>query len=379
MLDGEDAVDQVPRVVLALEAQDVVEEVMHFLDRSGRARVVATASDDRQLAEALRQLEPEVVVAEPALLDARPAAGVVLALDTRESVASLRAAIRAGASGYFVWPAEREELVGAAAAAMRAVHRAAGRARVIAVHGGRGGVGVTFVATHLAAALARRGSVILLDLDPVFADVAHALDAPADDGDRPVHTLADAVSLGDDLGPEQLEAALWEHASGVRVLLPPPPEESVRLGPTELEPVVEAACGAVDIVLLHLPRGLDAIASSSAARADRLLEVLTLDVGSFRATSRALEALAPMHLEERLGLVVNRAARAEVTVGDVDRVFGRPPIAVFPSERSVRASNDRGRLVPARSRMARRFDRLAGLVAPAEIPEPSRDGPLPLP
>jgi hypothetical protein len=35
--------DQVARVVVALEAPDVAEEVMHFLDRSGRARVVATA------------------------------------------------------------------------------------------------------------------------------------------------------------------------------------------------------------------------------------------------------------------------------------------------------------------------------------------------
>ena len=60
--------DQVARVVLALEAPEVAEEVMHFLDRSGRARVVATAGDDRQLAEAVRQLEPDAVVAEPGLL-----------------------------------------------------------------------------------------------------------------------------------------------------------------------------------------------------------------------------------------------------------------------------------------------------------------------
>jgi Flp pilus assembly CpaE family ATPase len=362
-------VDQVARVVLALEAPEVVEEVMHFLDRSGRARVVATAGDDRQLAEAVRQLEPDVVVAEPALLDARLPAGVVLALDTRESVGSLRAAIRAGAAGYFLWPAEREALVGAAAAALRETRRSAGRATVVAVHGGRGGVGVTFVATHLAAALARRGSVILLDVDPVFADVAHALDAPAADGDQPLHTLADAVALGEDLGPGQLRTALWEHASGVQVFLPPAPEEAVGLGPAELEPVIEASCGSVGAVVLHLPRGLDAITSACAARADRLLEILSLDVMSFRGASRALEGLSHVHLEDRLGLVVNRAARSEVTVGDVDRVFGRPPIAVIPSERSVRAAHERGRLVPARSRMARRFDRLADLVGPPPAEE----------
>src|SRR5688572_8356421 len=109
--------DQVARVVLALEAPEVAEEVMHFLDRSGRARVVATAGDDRQLAEAVRQLEPDAVVAEPGLLAGASASGVVLALDVRESVSSLRTAIRAGAAGYFLWPKERDELLGATAAA----------------------------------------------------------------------------------------------------------------------------------------------------------------------------------------------------------------------------------------------------------------------
>jgi hypothetical protein len=41
--------DDAARIVLALEAQEVAEEVLHFLDRSGLARVVATAADDRQL------------------------------------------------------------------------------------------------------------------------------------------------------------------------------------------------------------------------------------------------------------------------------------------------------------------------------------------
>jgi DNA-binding NarL/FixJ family response regulator len=152
--------DRQARVVLAMEAPEVVEEVMHFLDRSGRARVVATAGDARQLTEAVRQLEPDLVVAEPALLDARPPAGALLALATRESVASLRAAVRLGAAGYFVWPAEREDLIGAAAAALREARRPAGRATVVAVHGGRGGVGATFVATGLVEGVGRRGSAL---------------------------------------------------------------------------------------------------------------------------------------------------------------------------------------------------------------------------
>src|SRR5919201_809497 len=108
--------DQVARVVVGLEAQDVVEEVLHFLDRSGRARVVATAADDRQLHEAVRQLEPDAIVAEPTIATA--------------SVGSRRVPDR--------------------------------RATVVAVHAARGGAGCTFVATHLAQALVKRGSSCLL-------------------------------------------------------------------------------------------------------------------------------------------------------------------------------------------------------------------------
>jgi Flp pilus assembly CpaE family ATPase len=313
-----------------------------------------------------------VVVAEPALLDARPPVGSLLALATRESVASLRAALRAGASGYFVWPSEREDLIGAAAAALREARRPAGRATVIAVHGGRGGVGTTFVSTGLAAALARRGSVILLDADPVFADVARVLASPPiDEVDAaPVHTLADVVALGDDLGADELRGALWRHDSGVEVVLPPAPEQAASIGATEVGRVLDAAAGAADAVVVHLPRALGAVTSACASVADRVIEVVTLDVASFRAASRTVEALAPLHLGDRLAFVVNRAVRSEITSTDVQRVFGTPAAAVLPVERGVRSAQDRGQL-PTRGRLARRFDRLAQ----ALVPEPSEVGP----
>jgi Flp pilus assembly CpaE family ATPase len=112
-------------------------------------------------------------------------------------------------------------------------------------------------------------------------------------------------------------------------------------------------------VVVHLPRALGPMTLAGAETADRLLEVLTLDVVSFRATSRAMEAFSPLHLESRVAFLVNQAARSEVTPGDVGRVFGEPALAVLPLERGVRSAQERGRLLPARGRMARRFDRLA--------------------
>jgi pilus assembly protein CpaE len=363
--------DQVATVVLAVEAPDVAEEVMHFLDRSGRARVVATASDDRQLTEAVRQLSPDAVVADPTMLGSRIAAGVVLALDTRESIASLRAAIDAGVAGYFVWPKERDDLVSAAAAAVRRTRHEGRRGLVVAVHGGRGGAGATFVATHLAGAFARSGSAILIDADPMFGDVAQVLGAPVPgEDDEPAHTLADAVALGDDLGVDQLRGALWRHASGVDVLLPPAPEAARQIGAADLRLVVDAAANAADATVVHLARSVDPITLACVDGADRVLEVVTLDVASFRAATRTADAFGE-HLQEPVRHVVNKAVRSEISPDDVGRVFGEPALAVLPHDRSVRSAQERGRLLPARTRMSKRFDRLAS----ALVADANGDGP----
>src|SRR5918999_6307080 len=140
--------DRQARIVLAMEAPEVAEEVMHFLDRSEQARVVATAGDARQLAEAVRQLEPDIVVAQPSVSTGAPLNGsALLAVETRESVGSLRSAIVSGARGYYVWPAERDALARAVADVHAAPAERERTARVLAVHGARGGVGATFVAT----------------------------------------------------------------------------------------------------------------------------------------------------------------------------------------------------------------------------------------
>lgn len=349
--------EQVARVVLALEAPDVVEEVMHFLDRSGRARVVATAQDDRQLEAAVQQLDPDAVVAQPSLV----APGIVrdrslLALDTRESVTSLRAAIRAGATGFFLWPSDREALAGAAAATAHVIAPMTRRGSVVAVHGARGGAGTTFVATHLAAAFARAGrDCVVLDADPLYGDLAAALGAPVDG----VHTFADLLPLMQELTPEILQGALWAHPQGLRTLLPPSPEEAATVRADDYRAVVGVAAAAADVVVLHLPRALDPRTRAGFEMAERIVEVLSLDVLSFRAASRAIEAMAPGGTPGRVAFVVNRASRHEVAPSDVERVFGTAPLAVLPFDRAVQRAQDHGRLLPGRGRMGRSFDRLA--------------------
>jgi len=350
--------EQVARVVLALETAEVAEEVMHFLDRSGRVRVVGTADDPRQLDEAVRQLEPDAVIAEPGLALGGVANDAVLALATRESVASLRAAVRAGARGFYVWPGEREGLLDGVVESFGVRARAERSATVVAVHGSRGGVGTTFVATHLAAAFARADRrCVLIDGDPVFGELRGVLAAHDE-----ARSIAELAAVGAEAAWSHVDEVAWSHEAGFRVVLAPGSDAALEV-PTELVPrAVDAAATGCDVVVVHLPRALDAGTRTCLEGADRVLEVLALDVVSFRAAARAREAFSPLALEGRVGFVVNRAARNEITPGDVRRVFGSDPIAIFPRDGAVPRAQDHGRLLPGRGRMARLFDRLASRV-----------------
>lgn len=342
------------RIVLGLEEHDVAEEVMHFLDRTGRARVVATAADDQQLLQAVRQLEPDAVVASTGLvtegLDGRP----LLALETAESIRSLRTAIRFGAVGYFVWPREREAL-GAAAARVRRPADASPGAPVVGVLGANGGVGTTFVATHLAAAIGRRSvDVALVDLDVPFAGLTGPLGAPTSE----VATAEDLAAFGTDLAPEQVRESLWRHPEGFGVLLSPG-RVDLDLGPVVYGRAIASLRQAVSLVLLHIPREVGPLTRMALTAADPVLLVARLDVASFRDARRVIDATG---VEERVRIVVNRAARAEVTPADVERVFGRPALAVLPADRRVRSAQDRGVILPRRGRLGRELDRLARVV-----------------
>jgi len=345
------------RVVLAIEAPEVLDEVLHFLDRSGAVRVVATADGEKQIVDAVTQLEPDLVIAEPRFVGAVPAPTPCVAIASRESIAALRAAIAAGVRGFTVWPEERERLmehVEGFAVGARHLER---RATVIAVHASRGGAGCTFLATHLARAAASADrSVVLIDADPFGGDVATALGITDEtEGIHPVSELCDVV---DEMTPGSFTDAVFPYHDGFGVIVAAPPEAA---SPDErsMGRVVDLAAASADVVVLHTALAADPITRGCLRAADAIVEVLALDIASFRATVRTLARVASDGIEDRISFVVNRATRGEVVPADVERVFGRGPTAVVPLDASVPRLQDHGRLLPPRARAARAVGRLA--------------------
>jgi Flp pilus assembly CpaE family ATPase len=191
----------------------------------------------------------------------------------------------------------------------------------------------------------------------VSGDVAAALGLPEDT--TGVNTIADVARALDGLDPDRLPEVLWTHPAGFHVLPAPAPSSVPDVDEGAVRRVVEAVAAGVDVVVVHVGHGSGRIARWCLGHADRVLEVLTLDVLAFRATSRALALLADVNVSDKLALVVNRARRGQLTAGDVRRVFERSPIGVIPFDASVERRQENGALVGSRTRIGRVVARIA--------------------
>ena len=199
---------------------------MHFLDRSGQARVVATAADDRQLIEAVRQLEPDVGGrATGARRSAAPSrVTAILALDTRE-IRRLAAHGDPGRAprGFFLWPGDRD--------AARRGRSPPPSSRRCPRTGGPWSWPCTVLVVVSAPPSSR----------PTWPRRSPAVSRVRADRRRPavrrrvccrghaqegLHTLADLLPMVDELAPAQLDEALWTHPEGFRVLAAPSPERA---------------------------------------------------------------------------------------------------------------------------------------------------------
>jgi pilus assembly protein CpaE len=350
-------------IVLGMDDLGVQEEVLHFLDRLPRVRVVGAADDPSALSRAVREHRPDAAVLSPSLLEHGELDGAALfVVAARETTSALRAAIRAGARGFYLWPEERVLLARDAERAGRPPKdppRTAGRA--VAVFGPRGGVGTTFLATNLAAACAASDvDTVLVDLDPFFGDAAAALAVE----DETVPTIADLAPVADELTGEHLDRVLHQHPLGFRLLLAPHRPMERGLDPRVVTASVRALRARHAIVLLHLPRALDEPTRAAIEEADLIVLVVTLDVLALRDARRALDVLRSSGLDERCRLVLNRVGRGEIVPDDAERVLGLRPVAMIREDRAVRRAQDRGQMVAGRSTpAARRITALARRIA----------------
>ncbi len=178
------------------------------------------------------------------------------------------------------------------------------RARSMAITSGKGGVGKTFLAANLAAALARRGRrVLVLDADLGLANLDVVLNL------HPKVTLHDVFT-----GKVPLEEAILPAPGGFSVLLAGSGlVEYSRLTPEvreQLQRIIEAVAPRYDDILLDTGAGISDVVLYAVSLADEVLVIATPEPTSMTDAYATIKVLATQQRRSAIRLVVNQVGRA---------------------------------------------------------------------
>ncbi len=182
--------------------------------------------------------------------------------------------------------------------------RAAPRARILAITSGKGGVGKTFVAANLAAALVRQGErVLVLDADLGLANLDVVLN------------LTTKVTLHDVFtGKTALDDAILPAPGGFSVLLAGSGlvEYSRLTGEVreQLLKIVETLTPRYDRILLDTGAGISDVVLFAVSLAHEVLVVATPEPTSMTDAYATIKVLATQQQRRDIGLVINQISRA---------------------------------------------------------------------
>lgn len=181
---------------------------------------------------------------------------------------------------------------------------AAPRGRIVAITSGKGGVGKTFLAANLAAALAERGErVLVLDADLGLANLDVVLNL------SPKITLHDVFT-----GRHTLDQAIVAGPGGFSVLLAGSGlieysrlTDEVR---DRLQDVIRTVTPRFDRVLLDTGAGISDVVLYAVSLADDALVVTTTEPTSLTDAYATIKVLSTHQHRRRVRLLVNQVSRA---------------------------------------------------------------------
>jgi pilus assembly protein CpaE len=355
-----------------------VQEVKEALAQSGRARVLADCRDaDQTLADVIR-LRPSAVVlvldsespeARLSLIKKLVAsnAGTTIITAARDaSPALILGSMRAGAQEFLQIPiiADEFQTVLARVAELRSARENSPdkRARIVATFSGKGGAGVSFFGTNLAAAM--NLSTVLVDLNLQAGDAGSLL------GLDPKYSLADFARNRSRLDDSLIASLITTYSTQLSLVAAPiEPHEAEEIRPEDISEILHMLGHKFECIVLDLPHTFDPVTIAALDLADDILLVLTLDIPGIRNTKRALKVFDHLgYPREKVRIVVNRWSKnIDVELHKVEGHLGEQLIGFVPNDyRKVMDSINLGRpLVQSEpsSKITMEIKRIASLVS----------------
>lgn len=351
-----------PRVIVIDQDQVARAEVQKMLALSGFA-VLGEAGYGIEAVSLAKETEPDVVIIsieEPmvralqtveAVADLLPQSPIVTYSSVKDP-ASMRKAMLAGVSDYLITPVREEELINSVHSVLAQEERRQARisgemdepvacGTVLTVFGAKGGIGKTTISTNLATALVQKTnqSVVVVDLDTRFGDVAILMDIPVE------RSIADLALPEEEINRELLQDCIYTHNTGVTILpAPVRPTDWRSIHAGHIERVVTLLAQTYDYVVLDTPGTFNDIVARSLELATLVLLVATVDMASLKDTLLAIDMLRSWNYpQEKVKLVINAINEASnVQPQEVRRMLGREVFWSIPYDRNISTSTQLG-------------------------------------
>ncbi|MDA8345902.1 MAG: AAA family ATPase [Thermaerobacter sp.] len=286
----------------------------------------------------------------------------VVVIGPDSDIASIRAAMQAGARDYLGEPITPEELQATLARLVQGERRTR-RGKVVTVFGTKGGVGKSTVAANLAVVLAdrHRQRVAIVDLDLEFGCAATLF------GAHPGMTIVDICRRSGALNLAAIEEALTRSAhSSVEILASPPTPDLAAFvdGEGKREPdrnyvqeILRVLRASYDWVIVDTAVDFGEAVITALDEAERILFVTTPDVPALQNSAKGLDILLERlgYPADKLQVVLNRGNAGIGLSGDeIAQVLDHPILYSLPSDGdvAVRAANLGIPLVRLRGRSA---------------------------
>jgi pilus assembly protein CpaE len=242
-----------------------------------------------------------------------PDTPIIIYSDSKE-IESARKAMLAGARDFLPRPVRPEVLRDSVLKSMEAeenrrlrklgqVPAVRTQGTIITVFGAKGGIGKSTVATNLAVALAEQklSSVVIVDLDNGFGDVAGMLDL------RPERTISDLARDVDRIEHDDLKKYLIRHEpSGLDVLAGPSVLEWRKVSVDDVRRTIDLLAMHYDNIVLDTSGVLNELSEMAVEVATMVLWVTTTEFASVKDTIEALRALKSLsYPQDRIRIVMN--------------------------------------------------------------------------